>query len=193
MLKSLSETLRIAMNRRHQPIYRLDGIEIDTSRACLKRDGQEQHLRPKTFHVLLYLLEQRQRLVTKNDLIENFWAETAVTDNSLEQCLAEIRKVLGDDSRHPRFIKTVPRAGYRFIGEVEEVAPEPTLAEEMRRQTGTSDPAEKSLNDVPPAETALTSPKPSRWIAHRSIVIWLVVILIAAVAFTFYSIRKRSS
>ncbi|HEY3027298.1 MAG TPA: tetratricopeptide repeat protein [Pyrinomonadaceae bacterium] len=181
------------MNHRSQPIYRLDGIEIDTSRACLKRDGQEQHLRQKTFNVLVYLLEQRQRLVTKNELIENFWAETAVTDNALEQCLAEIRKVLGDDSRHPRFIKTVPRAGYRFIGMVEEVAPEQTLSEEPQHRPGTSRAAEKSVKDIPSAETALASPKPFRWIARRSVVIWSAVILVAVFAFTFYLIRGRSS
>ena len=58
------------MNEEHHRIYRLDGIEIDTSRVCLKRDGQEQHLRQKTFQVLIYLLEQRQRLITKDELIE---------------------------------------------------------------------------------------------------------------------------
>src|ERR1700704_5080101 len=112
------------MNRQGKTLYLLDGVEIDTSRVCLKRDGEERHLRQQTFQVLIYLLEQRERLVTKDELIDHVWQDTAVTDNALEQCLAEIRKVLGDDSRHPRFIKTVPRAGYRFIGEVEEVGAE---------------------------------------------------------------------
>jgi tetratricopeptide (TPR) repeat protein/DNA-binding winged helix-turn-helix (wHTH) protein len=109
------------MNQQGHHIYLLDGFEVDAAQACLKRDGEERHLRQKTFQVLLYLLEHRERLVTKDDLIENIWSDTAVTDNALEQCLAEIRKVLGDDSRNPRFIKTVPRAGYRFIGGVEVV------------------------------------------------------------------------
>ena len=108
------------MNKQGQSIYRLDGIEIDASQVCLRRNGQELHLRQKAFQVLIYLLEKRERLVTKDELIEHLWQGAAVTDNTLEQCLAEIRKVLGDDSRHPRFVKTVPRAGYRFIGEVEE-------------------------------------------------------------------------
>src|SRR2546421_943632 len=112
------------MKTRSQRVYRLDDIEIDASRLSLKRDGEERHLRQQTFQVLIYLLEQRDRLVTKDELIEHVWHDTAVTDNALEQCLAEIRKVLGDDSRHPRFVKTIPRAGYRFIGEVEEVSVE---------------------------------------------------------------------
>lgn len=74
----------------------------------------------KTFQVLLYLLEQRERLVTKDELIESIWQNTAVTDNALVQCVVDIRKALGDDSRHPRLIKTVSKVGYRFIGQVEE-------------------------------------------------------------------------
>jgi tetratricopeptide (TPR) repeat protein len=106
------------MNQQGHHIYRLDGFEVDPSQVCLKHDGVERHLRQKTFQVLLYLLDHRARLVTKDELIESIWADTAVSDNALDQCLAEIRKVLGDDSRNPRFIKTVPRAGYRFIGAV---------------------------------------------------------------------------
>src|ERR1700682_823460 len=58
------------MNKQGQPVYRLNGVEIDTSRFCLKRDGEERHLRQQTFQVLIYLLEQRERLVTKDELIE---------------------------------------------------------------------------------------------------------------------------
>src|SRR6266850_7903826 len=119
------------MNRQGQRLYRLDGVEIDTSRFCLTRDGEERHLRQQTFQVLTYLLEQRERLVTKDEVIDHVWRDTAVTDNALEQCLAEIRKVLGDDSRRPRFVKTVPRAGYRFIGTVEERLPGDSLAGEI--------------------------------------------------------------
>ncbi|HEX6190638.1 MAG TPA: winged helix-turn-helix domain-containing protein, partial [Pyrinomonadaceae bacterium] len=109
------------MNTQGQRVYRIENVEIDASRLSVQRDGVERHLRPQPFQVLIYLLEQRERVVPKKELMDHVWRETAVGDNALEQCLAEIRKVLGDDSRNPRFIKTVPRAGYRFIGKVEEV------------------------------------------------------------------------
>jgi tetratricopeptide (TPR) repeat protein/DNA-binding winged helix-turn-helix (wHTH) protein len=111
------------MNGQTQRIYRLDGLEIDTSRVCVKRDGQEQHIRQKSFQVLMYLLEHRERLVTKNELVDQIWAAAAVTDNTLEQCLGDIRKVLRDNPRSPLFIKTVRGVGYRFIGAVEEIEP----------------------------------------------------------------------
>src|SRR5437899_9633385 len=100
-------------------IYRFANIEVDTVRSCMRRGGEELRLRQKTFQVLLYLLEQRERLVTKEELIENLWKDTAVTDDALVQCVKDIRRAIGDDSRDARFIKTFPKAGYRFIAPVE--------------------------------------------------------------------------
>jgi tetratricopeptide (TPR) repeat protein len=101
-------------------IFRCEGIEIDSSLGCVRRAGEEQHLRQQSFHVLLYLLERRQRVVTREELIASFWSGIAVTDNAVAQCIAEIRKALGDDPREPRFIKTTPKVGYRFIASVTE-------------------------------------------------------------------------
>ena len=106
----------------NRSIFRCGDIEIDASQCCLKRDGTEQYLRQQSFQVLLYILERRQRLISKEELIENFWQETAVTDNALVQCIGEIRRALGDDHRKPRFIKTIPKVGYRFIAPVVEEA-----------------------------------------------------------------------
>jgi len=73
--------------------------------------------------VLVYILERRDRIVGKEELIENFWNDTAVTDNAVVQCIAEIRRALGDDPRGPRFIKTIPKVGYRFVATVTEELP----------------------------------------------------------------------
>ena len=105
------------------PTYRCEDVEIDSAQGYVRRGGQEQYLRQQSYHVLLYLLERRQRLVTKEELAENFWHDTAVTDNALVQCIAEIRRALGDDPRQARFVKTIPKVGYRFISPVEEEAP----------------------------------------------------------------------
>ena len=96
-------------------IYRFGDVEVDTSRGCVRRAGDEVHLRQQTFQVLVYLLEQNDHLVSKEELVEYIWKGTAVTDDALVQCITEIRRALGDDSRRPRFIKTVPKVGYRFI------------------------------------------------------------------------------
>ncbi|HVQ37025.1 MAG TPA: tetratricopeptide repeat protein, partial [Pyrinomonadaceae bacterium] len=80
----------------------------------------ELHLRQQTFQVLVYLLQNRARIVTKDELLRSIWKETAVTDDALVQCVMDIRRAIGDDSRRPHFIKTLPKVGYRFISPVEE-------------------------------------------------------------------------
>ncbi|MBI3423586.1 MAG: tetratricopeptide repeat protein [Acidobacteria bacterium] len=110
------------MKLSEKPVYLLAGLEVDPARNCLRRAGAEQVLRQKSFRVLLYLVEHRERLVTKEELLQNVWEGTAVTDDALVQIIVELRKVLGDDSRQPRFIRTIPKAGYHFIGPVEELS-----------------------------------------------------------------------
>ncbi len=75
------------------------------------------------------MIEQRQRLIGKEELIENFWQGAAVTDNAIVQCIKEIRKALGDDPHEPRFIRTIHKIGYRFIAQVVE---EPLAVEVVR-------------------------------------------------------------
>ena len=65
----------------------LCGGGIDPLRGCLRRNGEEIYLRPKTLQVLIYLIEQRGRLVTKEELMESIWKDTAVTDDALVQQL----------------------------------------------------------------------------------------------------------
>jgi len=107
------------MDSAEKPTYLFENVEINVARGCVLREGEERHLRPKTFQVLLHLVENRERLVTKTELIETVWKDTAVTDDVLVQCVKEIRRVLGDDSHKPQFVKTVPKIGYRFIRPVE--------------------------------------------------------------------------
>ncbi len=101
-------------------MYRIDDIEIDVERQCLVRSGEETHLRRKSFEVLAHLVANRHRLVSKRELFDSVWSGSAVTDDVLVQCIKDVRRALGDDPHRPRFIKTVPRSGYRFIGPVSE-------------------------------------------------------------------------
>lgn len=98
--------------------YRFDGFVIDTRSACLRRDGAGVPLRPKSFDVLLYLVRNHRRLVTKDELFDNVWANVVVTDNSLVQCIKEVRQALGDDGQ--TMIETVAKRGYIFTPAVVE-------------------------------------------------------------------------
>lgn len=89
-------------------------LEIDYPSACLRRDGLPLQLRPKSFDVLAYLSRHRGRLVSKSELIDHVWGHVAVTENSLVQCIKDIRHVLNGNSQFE--IKTVPKRGYVFEG-----------------------------------------------------------------------------
>ncbi len=87
-------------------------FSVDVSRGAVLRDGQAYTLRPQSFRVLHYLLNHPDRLVSKQELFEQIWGEAVVTDDSLAQCLVDIRRALGESGR--RAVKTVPRRGYLF-------------------------------------------------------------------------------
>ncbi len=108
-----------------------DGFTLDLTRGCLLRGSEEIKLRPKPFEALKYLVENPGRLISKTELIGVIWPDTAVTDDSLVQCLIEVRRALNDDAQ--LMIKTVPRRGYIFdrpVSDTVSIAPVTTVTEE---------------------------------------------------------------
>jgi TolB-like protein len=96
--------------------FRFAGYTLDTARGSLRAADREIELRPKSFEVLRYLVENANRLVTRDEAIRAVWPNAVVTDESLTHCVSELRVALRDD-RQP-IIKTVPRRGYRFAAAV---------------------------------------------------------------------------
>lgn len=91
-------------------------FRLDTENQCLVADSGEIPLRPKAFAVLRYLADRAGQLVIKEDLLTKVWPDAFVGEEVLKGCISELRQALGDDAKNPRYIKTVPRRGYRFIG-----------------------------------------------------------------------------
>src|SRR5262245_47904628 len=91
---------------------RFDRYVLDDQRGCVLAGDKEITLRPKTFEVLRYLASNPARLVSKDELLAAVWPNVVVTDDSLFQCVAELRRALQDHDQH--LIKTVQRRGYRF-------------------------------------------------------------------------------
>ncbi len=96
--------------------YRFGEFILEPERASLVKAGREIKLRPKVFDALRYLIEHRGRLVPKEELIQTLWPEAFVTDDSLVQCMVELRR--GLDDRSQEILKTVPRRGYIFAATV---------------------------------------------------------------------------
>ena len=81
----------------------------------LVRNGREQPLIPRYFDLLVFLIERRGEAVHRRDIFDRIWSDVIVSDSALSQAIRTIRRVLGDDSREPRFVRTVSRHGYRFV------------------------------------------------------------------------------
>lgn len=98
-----------------------DCFQIDAANECLWREGKQVPLAPKPFAVLRYLVDNPQRLVTHDELLDALWPNTYVQPQVLRTYVLELRKLLGDDPDEPQFIQTVPKRGYRFVAKVSEV------------------------------------------------------------------------
>ena len=99
-------------------IYEFGDARVDVGRMTASRGGQPLPLEPKAFDLLVYLIEHRDRLVTKDELLETLWPGTFVTPNVLTRAVAQLRKGLGDDAHEAQYIETFAKRGYRFIAPV---------------------------------------------------------------------------
>ena len=100
--------------------YEFKNFRLDTAEKVLQRDGKPVSITPKAFHLLEILVKNHGHIVEKKRLLAEIWADSFVEDGNLTFNARMLRKILDDDARHPRFIETVPRRGYRFIHEVRE-------------------------------------------------------------------------
>ncbi|WFE43568.1 AAA family ATPase [Verrucosispora sp. WMMD1129] len=98
--------------------YRFDGFELDTSRYELRLTGKRVPLEPRAFDVLLHLIRHRDRVVSKEELLDSVWGDRFVTDAAVTTVLRAIRLAIGDAGKEHRLIRTVYRRGYQFIGPV---------------------------------------------------------------------------
>ena len=150
--------------------YQFGPFHLDARERRLSRDGEVIPLRLKVFDTLLVLVENAGRLVTKQQLLETVWPETAVEENNLNHNVSVLRKALGERATGQQYIETVPRVGYRFAAPVETIGaparPSPSAAAKPRqeiRYCTTSDGVRLAY-----ATTGSGTPlvKASNWLTH---------------------------
>ena len=99
-------------------VYCFADCELDEHLYQLRRTGMLVPVEPKVFDVLVYLLQQRDRIVSKDELLDKLWPGQVVGENALTRCIRAARAAVGDDGTKQEIIETQHGRGYRFIGEV---------------------------------------------------------------------------
>ncbi len=103
-------------------VFRFGEFTFDCGSRLLMHNGVQRHLSPKAHQLLLVLLTARPRAVSREDLYDEIWPSTYVSESNLASVVNEVRRALGDDPRSPQYIRTAHGYGYAFCGEVSVVS-----------------------------------------------------------------------
>ncbi len=154
-------------------LLRFGPFELNLARRTVYRDGLRVKLQQQPFSVLELLIERAPNIVPREDIRHRVWGDEVHVDaeQGIAFCIRQIRSVLGDNSTAPRYIETIPRQGFRFIGEFETI-PEPPVVDESVRPE----------RPVPPSETAETDISASLQLPQRRVHPWAVFGLVAVAA-----------
>ncbi|HZY06961.1 MAG TPA: transcriptional regulator, partial [Ilumatobacteraceae bacterium] len=118
--------------------YRFADSLMDTTRYELLSNGEQVHVEPQVFDVLAHLVEHRDRVVPKTELLDTVWGHQFVTESALTTRVKQLRQAVGDNGRDQRIVQTVHGRGYRFIAPVEELPgverPPPQVPDELRQE-----------------------------------------------------------
>ena len=158
---------------------------LDVPSRALLRDGESLALTSKVFDTLLALVRNRDRVVSKEELLQQVWPDAFVSEDSLTQSVSVLRRTLGDRSGQPQFIATVPRRGYRFVAAAEPVV---TSDEPMETRPAIVDtPAEtiaiqqeERSRRLPPV-TISRRPFQRRWAAAAGVVVAVAATIVLTV------------
>jgi DNA-binding winged helix-turn-helix (wHTH) protein/tetratricopeptide (TPR) repeat protein len=159
-------------------------FRLDPGRRLLLRENQPIQLQPKAFDTLLALVQNSDRVVTKDELMKLVWPDAFVEESNLTQNIFVLRKTLGETAGDNRFIVTVPGRGYRFAEMVRAVAEEDDVVVESHSLSRVTI-EEATVPEV--SRSAIPPPHP--WLAHRKHVA-IVAVILAAGGVVWYAIRN---
>jgi eukaryotic-like serine/threonine-protein kinase len=146
--------------------YEFDEFAVETGQRTLYRRGEPIQLPSRAFDTLIYLIENRHRCVRKDEIIGTIWHDVVVTDDSLIHAISVLRRVLGDERHQPKFIRTVPRRGYRFVAAVKptQSAEAPALQGAPPSSEPEESPADSTVSSTPQAAITRSPLARRRWL-----------------------------
>jgi len=163
--------------------YRFGPFELDLGKAELRADGVVRPLERQVFALLALLVENRERLVSRDEIVEKVWDGRVVSDSAVSSRIKSARQALGDDGQSQHFIRTIHRRGFRFVAEVRTVRSGLVVTPPPERVAGADEPAARPSIAVlafrrlgdPGAYATLAEALPHDLIAELSRMRWLFV------------------
>jgi TolB-like protein/DNA-binding winged helix-turn-helix (wHTH) protein/thioredoxin-like negative regulator of GroEL len=180
-------------NRRNKKIAFGD-FEMESELEILRRGDAEVHLAKRPFSVLLFLIENRERIVSRNELLEKFWDGRDVYDDALRKCVGAIRKAIDDEEKPSRFIEIRRGSGYRFVGSIKEESRNGKKTGE--KTNGSRRSAENAVDrDLPVKKGGEEATVDNRtfffnFTNHSVLTGIFAVVFISFIALAFYSYRR---
>src|SRR6267142_4341879 len=172
-------------------LYRFGQFMLDSDRRTLSRANSPVSLTPKAFDVLLFLAQNPNRLVTKEELLQAVWGNTFVEEGNLTQYISHLRKALDDNSEDTRLIVTIARKGYQFTARVI-VAEAADIARHARLQAAANETSKTDARPVEfPTEEKVTKSPPARLRLRRWFGAAALLAVVAAAFWLYSSYRHR--
>ncbi len=164
------------MENGHYKDFSFGEFSLETEMQTLRRNGAEIHLAIRPFQVLLFLIENRERVVSRDELLDKFWDGHDVYDDALRKCVGVIRKALDDTEKSPRFIETRRGSGFRFVGGVKVENRKPNADSQI----------ESRLTNYKEQNTQFNLKK------RPVLISVLAVVLISFMALAFFAYRRQT-
>ena len=173
-------------------LYRFGEFVLDPGRRTLSRADSPVSLTPRAFDVLLFLTQNPNRLVTKEELLEAVWGDTFVEEGNLTQYISHLRKALGDNSEDARLIATITRKGYQFTAVVTVVAKTADIAKHATLQANLTETSKTDSRPVEfPTEEKVTQSPPPRLRLRKWFAAAALLGVIAAAFWLYWNHRRR--
>ncbi len=176
-------------------LYRFGPFDLDPDQRVLRRDGKKIALPPKAFDLLLYLVQNPLRLLTKEELLRAVWPDSFVEEGNLSQNIFLLRKAITPKQRDFRYIVTLPGRGYQFAAAVELIPHSPGEQPDVAEAHGTHLSSKHSISNTsngnkvnavgteliqPPKSEQSATPPPGRFLSFRLVLASLITLALAA-------------
>ena len=155
-------------------MYRIGAHLIDPEAYETREEGVSVPVEPQVLELLVFLIENRQRAVSKDEIIERIWKGRIVSDATLSSRIKAARQALGDDGSAQRLIRTIHGRGFRFVGEVVETLPPSVVMNIGQQESGRAKAEEGHAPPASPLKQAISllstlgrapmPTRPNRWV-----------------------------